>query len=160
MIRQPRFGYGNVPFLVLKFRTMYYDPADLSGMRATVRGDKRVTRIGRILRATSLDELPQLLNVLRGDMSLVGPRPHPVDMLVEGRYYDEIVPFYLTRHRVKPGITGLAQINGYRGLVDTREKAVKRLEYDLFYIENWSLRLDLKILLQTLVKGFTGSGAF
>lgn len=160
MIRQVRFGYGNVPFQVLKFRTMYYDPADLSGMRPTVRGDKRVTPVGRFLRSSSLDELPQLLNVLRGDMSLIGPRPHPVDMLVNGQFYEEVVPHYLTRHRVKPGITGLAQINGYRGLVDTREKAAKRVEYDLFYIENWSLGLDIKILLQTLLKGFTGSGAF
>jgi len=160
MIRQRRFGYGNVPFEVYKFRTMYFDPADLSGVRPTVPGDKRVTRIGRFLRATSLDELPQLLNVIRGEMSLVGPRPHPVDMQVEGRRYQDIVPAYLTRHHVKPGITGLAQINGCRGLVDTKEKAEKRLEYDLHYIHNWTLRLDLDILMRTLIKGFASSGAF
>jgi len=160
MIRQRRFGYGNVAFQVFKFRTMYFDPADLSGIRPTVKGDKRVTRVGRILRATSIDELPQLLNVLLGDMSVVGPRPHPVDMMVEGQYYHELVPLYLIRHRMKPGITGLAQINGYRGLVDTKEKALKRLEYDLTYIDGWSLGLDLKILLRTIVKEFSGSGAF
>ncbi len=160
MIRQRRFGYGNVAFEVFKFRTMYFDPADLSGIRPTVKGDRRVTRVGRILRATSIDELPQLLNVLLGDMSIVGPRPHPVDMMVEGQYYHELVPLYLIRHRMKPGITGLAQINGYRGLVDTKEKALKRLEYDLIYIDAWSLGLDLKILLRTVIKEFAGSGAF
>lgn len=160
LLRQPRFGYGNAVFHVFKFRTMYFNPEDLSGARPTVRGDKRVTRIGRFLRASSLDELPQLVNVLRGEMSLVGPRPHPVEMVVEGKYYEEVVDEYLARHRVRPGITGLAQINGLRGLVDTQEKARRRVALDLEYIDTWSLGLDLRILWKTLYKGFVSPGAF
>lgn len=159
LLRQRRFGYGSSPFQIYKFRTMYYDESDLSGARATVKGDKRVTRVGRFLRASSLDELPQLLNVLRGEMSLVGPRPHPVEMLIEGVYYEDLVEEYLSRHRMKPGITGMAQISGSRGLVDTREKAQRRVDLDLHYIENWSLALDLRILWQTALKGFFNTGA-
>lgn len=146
---QDRFGFNNNPIRVLKFRTMYTDRGDVSGAERTVRNDPRVTRIGRVLRALSLDELPQLINVVRGDMSLVGPRPHAIAMRAGGRLYDDAVSTYLNRHRVKPGITGLAQINGYRGEVDTIEKARGRVEYDLYYIEHWSLWLDLKILLTT-----------
>jgi lipopolysaccharide/colanic/teichoic acid biosynthesis glycosyltransferase len=128
---------------------MYIDRGDESGAQRTVRNDPRVTRVGRVLRALSLDELPQLINVVRGDMSLVGPRPHAIAMRADGRLYDDAVSTYLNRHRVKPGITGWAQINGYRGEVDTLEKARARVEYDLYYIEHWSLWLDLKILLTT-----------
>ncbi|MEJ0017328.1 MAG: sugar transferase [Acetobacteraceae bacterium] len=160
LIRQRRFGLGNRPIMILKFRSMFWDLGDPSGSRATVRRDPRVTRVGRILRATSLDELPQLINVLRGDMSLVGPRAHPVEMRVAGEYYHDAFRFYPARHRVKPGITGLAQINGCRGLVDTHEKAQRRLDYDLHYVENWSLRMDLAILAQTLRKGFINDSAF
>ncbi len=160
LIRQRRFGYGNRPILIWKFRTMHWEQSDLSGAQAAVRYDPRVTRIGRFLRSTSLDELPQLFNVLRGDMSLVGPRPHPVEMRVGDAYYHDAVPGYAARHRMKPGITGLAQINGCRGLVDTIEKAQQRLDYDLYYIENWSISVDLVILMRTTYKGFLNGGSF
>lgn len=160
MLRQRRFGYGDVPFMIFKFRTMYDDKGDRTGARATVPGDQRVTRVGRFLRASSIDELPQLFNVLKGEMSLVGPRPHPVEMRVLGVYYYDAVPGYRDRHRMKPGITGLAQVNGYRGLVDTLEKAEGRLAWDLAYVERWSLGMDIRILGRTLVKGFFGPGAF
>jgi len=160
LLRQRRFGYGNAPFMVYKFRTMYHDRGDVSGMRPTVPGDPRVTRVGRFLRSHSIDELPQFFNVLKGEMSLVGPRPHPVEMRVLGHHYHDAVPRYPERHRMKPGITGLAQINGYRGLVDTAAKAQGRLAWDLAYIENWSVGLDLRILWRTVFRGFFGSGAF
>jgi lipopolysaccharide/colanic/teichoic acid biosynthesis glycosyltransferase len=160
LIRQRRYGYRNVPFWIYKFRTMRFDPSDLSGIRPTVQGDPRVTGVGRFLRNTSLDELPQLLNVLRGEMSLVGPRPHPVDMQVAGSAYQDVVPLYLMRHQVRPGMTGLAQVNGCRGLVDTTQKAQRRLDYDLQYIETWTLRLDLEILVRTSVLVFRNSDAF
>jgi lipopolysaccharide/colanic/teichoic acid biosynthesis glycosyltransferase len=160
IIRQRRFGYGHRPITVFKFRTMYHDLCDLTGATATTRQDSRVTPLGRLLRATSLDELPQLVNVLLGTMSLVGPRAHPVEMRVEGEYYGQVVQSYPVRHRMKPGITGLAQISGNRGLVDSREKAQARLDYDLYYVEHWSIALDLKILLKTLYKGFLHKNAF
>jgi polysaccharide biosynthesis protein PslA len=114
-----------------------------------VQNDPRVTPVGRFLRRWSLDELPQLLNVLRGEMSLVGPRAHPIAMRACGRLYHEAVPRYPHRHRMKPGLTGWAQVNGLRGEVDTLEKARRRVEYDLFYIDNWSLWFDLRIILMT-----------
>jgi len=147
---QQRFGFNNDVIRVLKFRTMYLDRGDQSGAQRTVQNDPRVTRVGRILRALSIDELPQLINVLRGDMSLVGPRPHAIAMKAGGRLYCDAVEQYLHRHRVKPGITGWAQVNGLRGEVDTLEKAHARVEHDLYYIERWSLWLDLKILLKTV----------
>jgi lipopolysaccharide/colanic/teichoic acid biosynthesis glycosyltransferase len=149
LFAQERFGFNNNVIRVLKFRTMYLDRGDISGAQRTVRDDPRVTRVGRILRALSLDELPQLFNVVRGEMSLVGPRPHAITMRAGDRLYDDAVATYLNRHRVKPGITGWAQINGLRGEVDTIEKARARVEHDLYYIEHWSLWLDLKILLTT-----------
>jgi Undecaprenyl-phosphate glucose phosphotransferase len=147
---QTRFGFNNEVIRVLKFRTMHIDRADPSGAQRTVRDDPRVTRLGRTLRRLSLDELPQLINVVRGDMSLVGPRPHAVAMKAGGRLYCEAVEQYLHRHRVKPGITGWAQVNGLRGEVDTLEKAQARVAHDLYYIERWSLWLDLRILLKTV----------
>ena len=146
---QRRFGFNNRVIRVFKFRTMYSDRGDLTGAQRTVKNDPRVTRIGRMLRALSMDELPQLLNVVRGDMSLVGPRPHAIEMKAGDRLYCQAVEQYLHRHRVKPGITGWAQVNGSRGEVDTLEKANARVMYDLYYIENWSLGLDFKILLKT-----------
>jgi Undecaprenyl-phosphate glucose phosphotransferase len=146
---QKRFGYNNEVIDVLKFRTMHVDRGDPSGAQRTVRNDPRVTRLGRILRLFSFDELPQLINVVRGDMSLVGPRPHAVAMKAGDRLYCEAVEQYLHRHRVKPGITGWAQVNGLRGEVDTLEKAHARVAHDLYYIEHWSPWLDLKILLKT-----------
>jgi Undecaprenyl-phosphate glucose phosphotransferase len=146
---QERFGLSNRPVRVLKFRTMYVDKGDPSGAQRTLRDDPRVTRIGRVLRSLSLDELPQLINVLRGDMSLVGPRPHAIAMKAGDRFYYDAVKEYLHRHRVKPGITGWAQIHGLRGEIDTIEKARLRVVYDLEYIDRWSIWLDLKILLKT-----------
>ena len=152
--RQQRFGFNNRAIPVLKFRSMYVDRGDASGAQRTVRGDSRVTRVGRILRRTSIDELPQLLNVLRGEMSLVGPRAHPLGMKVVDRLYHEAMPSYARRHRVKPGLTGLAQINGCRGEIDTVEKAEARLRYDLEYVAKWSLLLDLQIIVLTPFRAF------
>jgi polysaccharide biosynthesis protein PslA len=148
---QRRFGFNNEEIQVLKFRTMYVDRSDPTGAQRTVRDDPRVTRLGRILRLLSFDELPQLINVVRGDMSLVGPRAHPIAMMADDRLYYEVVEQYLHRHRVRPGITGWAQVHGLRGEVDTLEKAYARVAHDLYYIERWSLWLDFKILLRTVV---------
>jgi Undecaprenyl-phosphate glucose phosphotransferase len=147
---QERFGLSNNVIRVLKFRTMHVGLGDPSGSQRTVRNDPRVTGVGRVLRWLSLDELPQLINVLRGDMSLVGPRPHAIAMKAGGHLYGDAVEEYLHRHRVKPGITGWAQVNGLRGEVDTLEKAHRRLDHDLYYIDHWSPWLDLKILLMTI----------
>ena len=147
---QERYGFNNDVIRIYKFRTMYAEHCDSSGARRTVYNDPRVTRVGRILRGLSLDELPQLLNVLKGEMSLVGPRPHATAMKAGDRLYGDAVSDYHRRHRVKPGMTGWAQVNGCRGEVDTLEKARARVEYDLFYIENWSLWLDLKTLAFTV----------
>jgi Undecaprenyl-phosphate glucose phosphotransferase len=157
---QERFGFNNNVIRVLKFRTMYLDRGDVTGAERTIRDDPRVTRMGRLLRALSLDELPQLINVVRGDMSLVGPRPHAVTMRAGDRLYHDAVGTYLNRHRVKPGITGWAQVNGLRGEVDTLEKARARVEHDLYYIENWSVWLDLKILLTTAPQLFAQRNAY
>ncbi|MBX6744039.1 MAG: exopolysaccharide biosynthesis polyprenyl glycosylphosphotransferase [Acetobacteraceae bacterium] len=154
LFRQWRFGLGSRPILVLKFRTMRIDGCDPTGEQRTAARDPRVTRVGRFLRRTSIDELPQLINVLRGDMSLVGPRPHPLHMRVGGAYYFEAVERYRARHLVRPGITGWAQVNGSRGEVDTIEKARRRVDLDLWYLDNWSLALDLRILLRTALGGF------
>jgi len=146
LFRQLRHGIGGEPIRVLKFRTMkeHFEP---EGQMTQARpGDERVTRLGRLLRRTSLDELPQLFNVLKGEMSLVGPRPHAVEM---NDYYLERIPRYMLRHKARPGITGWAQINGLRGLTDTEDKMSLRIEHDLWYIQNWSLWLDLRILLRT-----------
>jgi Undecaprenyl-phosphate glucose phosphotransferase len=147
---QKRFGFNNEIIRVFKFRTMRSDRSDPSGAQRTTRDDPRVTRLGRILRRLSLDELPQLINVVRGEMSLVGPRPHAIAMKTGDRLYCEAVEQYMHRHRVKPGLTGWAQVNGLRGEVDTLEKAYARVAHDLHYIEHWSLSLDFKILLKTV----------
>jgi exopolysaccharide biosynthesis polyprenyl glycosylphosphotransferase len=146
---QPRVGFNNELIKVLKFRTMYADRSDLRAEQTTTADDPRVTPIGRTLRKFSLDELPQLFNVLRGDMSLVGPRPHATHMRVGDRYYQDAVRGYAGRHRVKPGITGLAQVKGVRGEIRTIDRAKLRVELDCHYIENWSLTLDLWILAAT-----------
>jgi Undecaprenyl-phosphate glucose phosphotransferase len=147
---QKRFGFNNEAISVLKFRTMHVDRCDRSGGQRTVQHDPRVTRVGRIIRALSIDELPQLINVLRGEMSIVGPRPHPITMEAEGALYSDAVARYFHRHRVRPGITGWAQVNGLRGEVDTLSKAHARVVHDLYYIEHWSPWLDLKILWKTI----------
>jgi Undecaprenyl-phosphate glucose phosphotransferase len=151
IFRQRRHGLNGTEFEVLKFRTMVWQGARAgSGDVQTCRGDSRLTRVGGFLRSTSLDELPQLLNVLSGKMSLVGPRPHPVSMRTEQQLGDEIIAEYAHRHRVKPGITGWAQVNGLRGATDTAEKLRRRVELDIYYIENWSLPFDLRILVSTV----------
>jgi Undecaprenyl-phosphate glucose phosphotransferase len=148
--RQKRYGFNNELIEVLKFRSMYVDQCDANAVRLVSKTDSRVTRVGRFIRKTSLDELPQLLNVvLKGNLSLVGPRPHAVYAKAENRLYDETVDGYFARHRVKPGITGWAQINGWRGETDSHEKIQRRVEHDLYYIENWSVLFDLYILAMT-----------
>ncbi|MBE7200997.1 MAG: undecaprenyl-phosphate glucose phosphotransferase [Parafilimonas terrae] len=149
LFRQKRHGFNNELIEVYKFRSMYVDQCDAGAAKMVTRGDPRVTPVGRFIRKTSLDELPQLLNVLKGDLSLVGPRPHALQAKAANTLYDQVVDGYFARHKVKPGITGWAQVNGWRGETDTSEKLQRRVEHDLYYIENWSVLLDLKILLTT-----------
>jgi Undecaprenyl-phosphate glucose phosphotransferase len=160
LFRQPRLGFNQRQFLVYKFRTMYSELEDIMGDRLVRRGDRRVTRVGAVLRRLSLDELPQLFNVLRGEMSIVGPRPHPLNAKAKDKLYDEIVAGYASRHRVKPGITGWAQVNGWRGETDTYEKIERRVEHDLYYVENWSVGFDLWILLLTFWRPFCDKNAY
>jgi len=145
LFRQTRHGYNNEPIRVLKFRTMTV-MEDGDNFRPAIRHDPRVTRLGRILRHTNIDEFPQLFNVLVGDMSIVGPRPHATS---QNEVFSELISSFFRRHNVKPGITGWAQVNGYRGETDTLEKMQRRVEHDLYYIDNWSLLLDLKIMAMT-----------
>ena len=157
---QKRYGFNNEHFGVFKFRSMYKDLCDHQASKLVTRDDPRVTPFGAFIRRTSLDELPQLFNVLRGDLSLVGPRPHALKGKAAGVTYEQVVEGYFARHRVKPGITGWAQINGWRGETDTAEKIQQRVAHDLYYIENWSLWLDIKILLKTPVAVVIGKNAF
>jgi len=147
---QPRVGFNNEAIEVYKFRTMYTHMADLGAKKTTTRDDPRVTPVGRFLRRFSIDELPQLINVLQGSMSLVGPRPHGTEMMVGDRFYHEAVRGYAGRHRVKPGITGYAQVKGLRGEVRTIERAKRRVELDKYYVDHWSFWLDIYILLATV----------
>jgi Undecaprenyl-phosphate glucose phosphotransferase len=147
---QPRVGFNNEVINVLKFRTMFADQTDIGARATTTKDDPRVTPVGRVFRKFSIDELPQLLNVIRGDMSLVGPRPHALEMRVGDHYYQDAVRGYAGRHRVRPGITGLAQVKGLRGEIRTVERAKRRVELDKEYIDRWSLGFDLLILLSTV----------
>jgi Undecaprenyl-phosphate glucose phosphotransferase len=149
IFRQKRFGFNNELVEVFKFRSMYTDMSDAQAAKLVTKNDPRVTRVGRIIRKTSLDELPQLFNVLIGTLSLVGPRPHATQAKAAGTLYDQVVDGYFARHKVKPGITGWAQINGWRGETDTREKLEQRVKHDLEYIDRWSLGFDLYILAKT-----------
>ena len=150
LFRQKRYGYNDRIIEVLKFRSMYHEMADPEAENIVKRNDPRVTRVGRFLRRSSIDELPQLFNVLMGDLSLVGPRPHAIDAMGSDRQrFNRMVEGYSARHRLPPGITGWAQINGWRGEIDDPVKLTARIEHDLYYIENWSLWLDLKIVLRT-----------
>jgi Undecaprenyl-phosphate glucose phosphotransferase len=160
LFRQRRDGFNGCAFEVLKFRSMRVEAADHAGARQTSKNDDRVTRLGAFLRRTSLDELPQLFNVMRGDMSLVGPRPHPIGMRTENKLCHEIIEEYAHRFRVKPGITGWAQVNGQRGATHTPEQLRRRVEYDLAYVENWSIALDLRIIAATAFKVFTTENAY
>ena len=150
LFRQKRLGANNLPFELLKFRSMYVDQTDPFGRQLTRAGDPRVTRVGRFLRSTSLDELPQLMNVLRGDMSLVGPRPHALAASAAGVAYARAISEYPIRHRVKPGMTGWAQVNGWRGETTTIEQIRRRVDHDLYYIDNWSVTFDFVILMRTV----------
>lgn len=158
VFRQKRYGFNNEVIEVLKFRSMYVErsSAERDVPQATKK-DPRVTRVGRFLRRTSLDELPQFVNVLMGNMSIVGPRPHAV---AHNERYADVIDEYLSRHRVKPGITGWAQVNGLRGETETLEKMEQRVRYDLYYIENWSLLFDLRIIFRTLFVGFSDPNAY
>mgnify|MGYP004701693683 CR=1 FL=1 len=156
LFKQDRYGLDGKKIGVYKFRSMKVMENSATVVQAT-KGDKRVTPFGGFLRRTSLDELPQFLNVLFGEMSVVGPRPHAV---AHNEHYRNRVAFYMLRHKVKPGITGWAQINGWRGETDTLDKMEKRVEFDLFYIRNWSLWWDIKIIFKTLFKGFGGNNVY
>lgn len=157
LFKQVRHGIGGKKFKVYKFRTMQVHRERDGQITQAKKNDARLTPIGAFLRRTSLDELPQFYNVLQGSMSIVGPRPHAI---AHNDFYKSLVESYFRRHKVKSGITGWAQINGYRGETDTLEKMQKRVKYDLWYIENWSLWLDLKIIFLTLVKGFVNKNAY
>ncbi len=157
LFRQLRLGLDGRPFHVYKFRSMrMHREADGQLTQAT-RGDPRITPLGHFMRRTSLDELPQFLNVLRGDMSVVGPRPHA---LVHNDIYRQRLAQYMLRHSVKPGITGWAQIHGLRGETDTDDKMARRLEHDLHYIRHWSFWLDIKIVCWTAIHGWTHRNAY
>ncbi len=157
--RQQREGLDGRLFEVLKFRSMHVAAGDASGVAQTVENDPRVFPLGRFLRKTSIDELPQLINVLRGDMSLVGPRPHVPGMNAAGVSYRELVPYYDLRLRVLPGVTGWAQANGFRGPTDNAGRAKARVDHDIAYVCNFSVWLDIKIILLTIRKEFVvGSG--
>jgi len=160
LFRQRRHGFNNRPVEVLKFRSMHADRCDPTAIRAVRRDDDRVTRVGRFIRRTSLDELPQFFNVLRGDLSLVGPRPHATAARTGDLVYDAVTEAYSARHKVRPGVTGWAQINGWRGEMDTPAKIRARVEHDLHYIENWSLWLDVKILALTPLSLITTKNAY
>jgi Undecaprenyl-phosphate glucose phosphotransferase len=149
LFRQRRHGFNNELIEIFKFRSMYVDRCDANAAKLVTKDDPRVTRVGRFIRKTSLDELPQLFNVIAGSLSLVGPRPHALEAKAAGELYVSVVDGYFGRHKVQPGITGWAQINGWRGETDTPEKIQKRVEHDIYYIENWSLLLDLLILIKT-----------
>ena len=160
LFRQKRYGFNNQLIEVLKFRSMKVEALDFSASKLVTRDDPRVTRVGRLIRRASLDELPQLFNVVfTGNLSLVGPRPHAVHAKASDRLYDEVVDGYFARHKVKPGITGWAQVNGWRGETDTEEKIQKRVEHDLYYIEHWSPLFDLTILALTPLAVLRGDNA-
>ncbi|NDW52461.1 sugar transferase [Aliiroseovarius sp. PrR006] len=154
LFRQPRHGLGGQTITVSKFRTMRTDQTDRSGAKQATQGDARVTKVGQFLRRTCLDELPQLWDVLAGKMSLVGPRPHPLGMEVEGVPFTQIAPGSQLRLRVRPGLTGLAQVSGNRGPVHDFEMARARVAYDNKYIDRWSFWLDVRILLRTVTLPF------
>ena len=160
LFRQKRHGFNNELIEVFKFRSMFVDLADANAAKLVTKGDPRVTPVGRFIRKTSLDELPQLFNVIQGQLSLVGPRPHALQAKAADQLYHDVVDGYFARHKVKPGITGWAQINGWRGETDTPEKIQKRVEHDLYYIDHWSVLLDLYILFRTPFALIGGENAY
>jgi Undecaprenyl-phosphate glucose phosphotransferase len=159
--KQRRYGFNNEFVEIYKFRSLYVESTDAAADKLVTKNDPRVTRVGRFIRKTSLDELPQLFNVVfTGNLSLVGPRPHAIHAKAAEHLYDEAVDGYFARHRVKPGITGWAQVNGWRGETDSREKIQRRVEHDLYYIENWSILFDLYIVARTPFALIRGEGAY
>ena len=158
--RQKRHGFNNQLIDMYKFRSMYTDMADASASRLVTKDDPRVTRVGRFIRRTSIDELPQLFNVLGGELSIVGPRPHALQAKADNKLYYEAVEGYFARHRVKPGMTGWAQIHGWRGETDTVDKIMQRVNHDLYYIENWSILLDIYIVLMTPIRLLNSENAY
>ncbi|GEA11485.1 hypothetical protein KUL49_18600 [Alteromonas sp. KUL49] len=156
IFKQKRYGLDGKQILVYKFRSMKVQDNGPVVKQAT-KNDPRITKLGAFLRKTSLDELPQFINVLQGRMSIVGPRPHAV---AHNEEYRKLIKGYMLRHKVRPGITGWAQVNGFRGETETINKMVKRVEYDLDYIHRWSVWLDLKIIWMTIFKGFTNKNAY
>ena len=160
LFTQTRWGRNCQRIRVYKFRSMRADLCDRSGIAQTVRGDPRITRLGAVLRRTNLDELPQLINVLKGDMSIVGPRCHAIDMLAAGRLYEDLVPQYHRRHTMRPGMTGLAQMRGLRGPTDRPTMARARVISDLYYVEHFSILLDLKIIAGTVMSELRGGSGF
>lgn len=157
LFKQKRYGYNNKIFEIYKFRSMYHDGEEREKTVQASKDDPRITKVGKFIRRTSLDELPQLFNVVNGTMSLVGPRPHAIDHNEE---YSALIDGYFARHKVKPGITGWAQVKGYRGETDTLEKMEARVNYDTYYVENWSLFFDLQILVMTVFVGFINKNAY
>jgi Undecaprenyl-phosphate glucose phosphotransferase len=160
LFRQEREGYNGNKFVIFKFRTMNPAPSETHRLTLTEKQDSRLFPLGAFLRKTSLDELPQLLNVLRGDMWIVGPRPHSPLATAAGQSYSTAVKHYMARQKVKPGMTGWAQVNGWRGTTNTVEQIQQRVVHDLYYIDHWSMWLDFQILLQTAVKGFVHQNAY
>ncbi|WP_443136651.1 sugar transferase [Methylobacterium sp. Leaf112] len=181
LFRQKRYGFNNELIEVYKFRSMYVTQSDAGAAKLVTRNDPRVTPVGRFIRRTSLDELPQLFNVIKGELSLVGPRPHALQAKAANTLYDQVVDGYFARHKVKPGITGWAQVNGWRGEprhkvkpgitgwaqvngwrgeTDTSDKIQRRVEHDLHYIENWSVLFDIKIMLATPLSLFRTQNAY
>jgi len=157
IFKQTRYGLDGKPIQVWKFRSMKVMENDDSKIIQATKNDPRITTLGQFLRKTSLDELPQFINVLLGDMSIVGPRPHAV---AHNEEYRDLIEGYMLRHKAKPGITGWAQINGFRGETDTIDKMKGRVDYDIEYIRNWSVLFDCKIIFLTIIKGFKHSNAY
>ena len=153
IFKQERVGLKNKPFMMYKFRSMVVQTEEEEKKGWTTKNDPRVTRVGKFIRKTSIDELPQLFNVFKGDMSLIGPRPERTQFVEQ---FKEEIPRYMVKHQVRPGLTGWAQVNGYRGDTSIR----KRIDCDLYYVENWTLGLDFKILIMTFFKGFVNKNAY
>ena len=160
IFKQKRLGFNNEEVTVFKFRSLYHKHTDHSAKKSVTKDDPRVTKVGRFIRKTSIDELPQLFNVLMGTLSLVGPRPHVPNQLANNLLFEEVADGYMARHKVKPGITGWAQIHGWRGEIDTDDKLKQRVQHDIYYIENWSLALDLYILASTPFRLLNQKGAY
>ena len=160
LFRQQRYGFNSQLIDVFKFRTMYVDRTDANAEKLATRDDPRITKVGAFLRRFSLDELPQLFNVLRGEMSVVGPRPHALQAKAGGKLYKDVIDEHAVRYKVKPGITGWAQVNGWRGNTETEGDLVGRVEHDLYYIENWSIPFDLSILQRTVTAVLGGKNSY